>query len=350
MKKQLMACAVILATTCGIHAQNDTNSCQIESHDLLRLGVDVRVDYQHLWQDHHTSDPNTGFEGKYFMFRADGEILPGLTYSWRQRLNKNHDDSSFFDATDWMYINYSTGRFEIAGGKQVACIGGWEYDRHPADLYSTSLFWQNIPCFQLGASVGYHVTKSDLLTAQVTQSLFHTSANRNMYTYNLMWTGSHGPFSTLWSANMIEYLPGRYISYLSLGNRLELGKVTVELDLMNRAASGQTFLFKDCSVMGEAAWCPDTRWRLHGKVTYDVNRAGNNADYTVLPGTELTMAGGGVEFYPFIKKRGAVRLHANCYYSWGRNANSADLMQHNSVMLSAGVRCHIDLLSFKHNR
>ena len=115
----------------------------------------------------------------------------------------------FFDATDWIYLNYATGKFNIAGGKQVVAIGGWEYDRHPADLYSTSVFWQNIPCYQLGASVGYDITGKDRLTLQATQSLFHTSANRNMYAYNLMWNGSHGIYTSIWSTNLVEYLPGR---------------------------------------------------------------------------------------------------------------------------------------------
>lgn len=350
MRKRLMAIFVIMASIANAGAQNVIESCEIESHELLRLGVDVRVDYQHLWQEHSTNDANTGLEGKYFMFRVDGEIIPGLTYSWRQRLNKSHSDASFFDATDWIYLNYATGKFNIAGGKQVVAIGGWEYDRHPADLYSTSVFWQNIPCYQLGASVGYDITGKDRITLQATQSLFHTSANRNMYAYNLMWNGTHGIYTSIWSTNLVEYLPGRYINYIALGNRFDIGKVTVEMDFMNRAAHGQSFLFKDCSIMGEVAWTPDNHWRLHGKATYDVNHANNTADYTVLPGTELTMAGGGLEYYPLIKKRGAVRIHANCYYSWGHNANSADLMQHNSVMLSVGVRCHLDLLSLKHKR
>ena len=84
-----------MASIANADAQNVIESCEIESHELLRLGVDVRVDYQHLWQEHSTNDANTGLEGKYFMFRVDGEIIPGLTYSWRQRLNKSHSDASF---------------------------------------------------------------------------------------------------------------------------------------------------------------------------------------------------------------------------------------------------------------
>ena len=37
---------------------------------------------------------------------------------------------------------------------------------------------------------------------------------------------------------------------------------------------------------------------LYGKFTYDVNRTDTNADLCVLPGTEMTAYGGGVEFFP----------------------------------------------------
>lgn len=51
-----------------------------------------------------------------------------------------------------------------------------------------------------------------------------------MYAYNLMWNGRHGFFEAIWSANLLEYAPDRYISYLALGNRFSFGKVALELD------------------------------------------------------------------------------------------------------------------------
>lgn len=329
-------------------AEPGSNSSRVSTHELISLSADVRIDYQHESTDGNTVDGNTGFEGKYFMFRVDGEIIPGLTYSWRQRLNKPHKDASFFDATDWIYLDWAVGRWNLSAGKEIVAIGGWEYDRHPIDLYSTSVFWQNIPCYQFGATVKYAVTDSDKLSFQAVQSPFHSEGNRNLYSYNLFWSGTHGIYQALWSANMVEYRKNHYISYLALGNRFSIGNVTFELDFMNRATSHQTFLFRDMSVMTELAWTPARRWRIHGKYTYDVNHADNDADFTVLPGTELSMAGGGVEFYPLVKKKTSLRLHANAYYSWGKNANSADVMQNKSLMCSVGIRWHMDLFSFKH--
>ena len=318
--------------------------------DLLNIRADARLDYQRVWNNGSPVKSNSGFEGKYLNFQIDGSIVEGLTYSWRQRLYKEHLDNNFFDATDWIYLNYHYRGWDFSAGKQVVCIGGWEYDRAPINIYAGSVFWNNIPCYDIGASVGYHITGSDKLTIQATQSPFFTKQNRDMYAYNLMWTGRHGIFSSLWSANLIEYLPGKYISYLALGSKFEVEKFTLELDLMNRAASGQTFFFKDNSVMAELAYSPNKHWRVHGKFTYDVNRSGTDADFTVTDGTELEMIGGGLDYFPLKKNKMSLRIHANYYYSWGKNANPDDVMQRNTQFASVGLTWDMNIYSLNRKK
>lgn len=339
MKKYLSVVAGLILTVPTIAAENS---------DIVNIGVDARVDFQHESTDGHTVNSNSGFEGKYIMLRVDGEIIPGLTYSWRQRFNKSTFDSSFFDSTDWIYLDYALRGWHFQAGKEVVMIGGWEYDRNPLDLYSCSVFWNNIPCYDLGVSVGYDVAKNDRLSLQATQSPFFTSTNRNLYAYNLMWSGRHGLYESLWSANMIEYEKGRYINYLALGNKFNFNKFCVELDFMNRAASGQAFFFKDCSVMGEVSYAPTERWKVHAKMTFDRNATTTDKDYTVASGTNLKMVGAGVEFFPLLHRKHTLRLHANLYYSWGKNANAADVMQNKSLMVSAGLTWHMNLFNLKH--
>lgn len=324
-----------------------SDSARVVTHDYAHLTTDVRVDWQNTWRDGHTENDNSGFEGKYFIFRVDGEIVPGLTYSWRQRLNKMHGDATFFDATDWIYLDYAMERFNFSAGKQVVAIGGWEYDCYPVNIYSGSVFWNNISCYQLGVQAGFRPDRGSQLSLQITQSPFHTSQDRNLYGYNLFWNGHYGIFHALWSANMMQYSQGKYISYLSLGNRFDIGNVQIELDVMNRAASHQTFLGKDMTVVGQVAWCPNPAWRLHGKYTYDVNHSGTGVDLCVLDGTELNMIGGGVEFYPLRQRRTNLRLHANCFYSWGKNGNAADIMQSKTTILDMGITWTMDLFSVK---
>ena len=312
--------------------------------EIVRLDVEARMDYQIVNYDGSTDDAKTGFEGKYLMFRLDGMILPGLTYSWRQRLNKN---AASFDATDWVYLNYAVDRWNFSAGKEIVAIGGYEYDRAPMDLYGCSVFWNNVPCYEFGVAAGYGITADDRLTFQVTQSPFWTSANRNLYGYNLMWTGKHGFFESIYSANLMEYAKGHFINYLALGNKFTAGKMCLELDLMNRAASHQAFLFKDCSVMAELSYRPQERWRIFGKYTYDVNKTGTDADMVVANGTELSMAGAGFEYFPLIKKRHRLRLHAACYYSWGTNGNPDNIMQNKTTYFTAGLTWDMNLLNIK---
>lgn len=334
--KHLIA-AMGLAMTLPIMAETIEPAEPVQT-ELLNLNIRARANWQGDWQGSQMNDDQSGFKGEYLMMRLDGEIIPGLTYSWRQRFNKSVIDGHFFDATDWININYAIKGWHFSAGKQVVAIGGWEYDRNPVDLYGCSVFWQNIPCYQFGVSASYDLTPRDNLLFQVSQSMWHTHGMQNIYSYNLLWTGHHGPLTTLWSANLAQYAKGKYISYLALGNKIDMGPVSLELDLMNRAAAHQTFFFRDCSVMGELSYhTPDSRWRIHAKMTYDVNHTNSAADLTVLPGTELTMAGGGIEFFPLKKKRTSLRLHANCYYSWGKNSNESDLMQSKTTLLSAGV-------------
>lgn len=315
--------------------------------EIINLRAEARLDYQRDWLDGNTVDNNSGFEGKYINLRVDGNITGNLSYSWRQRLNKHHNDGNFFDATDWLYLNYNYDKWSFAGGKQIVAIGGWEYDRAPIDLYGCSVFWNNIPCYEIGASAAYHFTPGNTLSFQFCESPFFTKDNRNLYAYNLMWSGNHGIFKTLYSVNLIEYRPKHYINYIALGNKVEIDAVTLELDLMNRASSHQQFFFKDMSVMGEISYTPAPKWRFFGKMTYDVNHSGTDADATVHTGTEMKMAGIGVEFFPIKDHRQTLRFHANAFYSWGKNANTADVMQNKTTIIDVGVKWHMNLFSLK---
>ena len=67
---------------------------------------------------------------------------------------------------------------------------------------------------------------------------------------------------------------------------------------------------------------------MFGKATYDVNKD-NFADLCVLPGTELTRVGAGVEYFPIEGSRD-IRFHAGYSYSWGKNTNLAEGMVWNN--------------------
>jgi hypothetical protein len=318
-----------------------------QESDLFKLQFDVRMDYIHEQLSGEKVDEASGLKGRYLMFRLDGKISSKFSYSWRQRLNKVASDQNFFDLTDWLQLNYSpTQNWTLSAGKQVVQIGGWEYDANPIDLFFASEFWNNINCFQFGASVTYTTNSgNDALTLQASQSPFDTRAD-DLYGYNLLWNGKHGCFHALYSLNFLEYAPSSYICYLTLGNRFQVGDLLIDADLHMRGTSAEELAFKNFSAMGQVGYLIAKRVNLFARATYDVNRTSTGApNLTVLPGTDMTRLGGGLEYYP-LGGRGdrSLRLHAAYAYSFGRNGNSAGVVLDQSSYLTVGLTWRIDVI------
>ncbi|MDE6093658.1 MAG: EamA family transporter, partial [Muribaculaceae bacterium] len=193
---------------------------------VVNVSLEARADWQHDRIDGENINDNSGFKGRYLNLKISGQINDQWGYNFRQRLNKTISEGTFFDATDWVYLTYSpTSRITFSAGKQVVAIGGYEYDRAPIDLYSCSEYWNNIACYQFGVSGAFRISNNDVLTGQVVASPFRRAEgnNNNMYAYNLMWNGTHGFYQSIWSANLIECMPGKYINYLALGNKFTFG-------------------------------------------------------------------------------------------------------------------------------
>lgn len=341
MKRLFLILIPLLLISAFVHAQ--------DQNEILNLRMEVRADYMQEYQHADKIDPNSGFMGKYLNIRMDGTIAEGLSYSYRQRLNRPNKNASFFDSTDWITMTYSFGNWGLSAGKQVVAIGGYEYDGAPIDLYFCSEYWNNISCYQFGVSASYAPGgKNDTFTFQLCESPFRKNVlnvnGKEMFAYNLMWTGNHGFFSSLYSVNMIEYMPGRFINYIALGNRFSVGDFVLELDLMNRAAAIKDFPGKDFSVMSELLWHATDRLDIFAKMTYDVNKAVSGGDLCVAPGTDIVRVGGGLEFYP-LKKTRDLRLHLNCCYTDG--IATSGVLRPFQTIWDCGVTWRMNLLKFK---
>ncbi len=318
-----------------------------QESDLFKLTIETRFDYQYDALDGDKMDESTGFRGKNFNLCLDGRISPKFNFSYRQRLNRAHKDENFFDATDWLWLNYQpTKNWGISAGKQVVMIGGYEYDRSPIDLYFCSEFWHHISCYQFGASVTYTTNKSaDKIIFQATQSPFDTKQD-DLYAFNLFWTGTHGCYTALHSVNASEFSKGHYIYYISLGNQFRWGDACLQVDLMDRSANGSAFL-KNYTVVGEFSYLIADRVNLFVKATYDKcdDDFVPGADATLFPGSELTRFGGGVEYYP-LGGRGdrSVRLHAAYAHTLGENTNPAGALIDQDSFLTVGLTWRVDIL------
>ena len=93
-----------------------------QNRELLTLRVEARLDYMQEYVDDFKINDNSGFKGRYLNLRMDGSPVEGLSYSYRQRLNKTILNSSFFDATDWLTLTYKYRSWSVSAGKQVLCV------------------------------------------------------------------------------------------------------------------------------------------------------------------------------------------------------------------------------------
>ena len=320
-----------------------------QDNDWVSITLQARADSQRLYEEGDAVKDDCGFRGQYLNLILDGDINEHFSYNYRQRLNKI-STTPFFEATDWLYLSYRPiQQLTLSGGKLAVAIGGYEYDRAPIDLYYCSEFWNIVPCYEWGGSVAYTFNQGkDNIMFQFCESPFRCFYNHaDMYAYNLLWTGKHGIWNTLWSVNMMEWKQGRFINYIALGNELNFSpKVRLQLDFMNRATSHQTFLFKDCSVMAELAFRPIDKVNVFGKYTYDVNRSGNEADLLVFDGSELHSVGAGIEYYP-IRKKMDVRIHANYSYAWGNNTNPDGIMKDRQQYFTIGATWSMNFFKWR---
>ena len=309
----------------------------------VRLKFDTRFDFTGKIPMKDSLSTVSSFDGKYLNIILEGEINDKFSYNYRQRmiLDSKPNYQSFFNATDWLYLTYKINKnFTIVGGKQVVAIGGFEYDAAPIDLYFWSAFWNNVTCYQIGGTLNYK-TSNDKHTIglQITNSPFTTETLQGIYAYNLIWHGSFNGANAIYSLNRIEVEKGQYINYLTLGNKISINKLSVEMDLMNRFSDNQTNLLSDYSIIGNIKYTVNGKITLLAKTGYDKNKAQAPTDPFIYdryvePGTEHFFYGAGIEYYPISNSKD-LRIHA----VWASNNNE---LQYQT--LNIGVRWQMNVL------
>jgi hypothetical protein len=326
------------------------NVAMAQGDPKVNLRVEARGDYHYeeiVGENNHNS---TGFRGSQLNLRLNGEINDSWSYAYRQRMAKPNTDASYFDAVDHINLTYATGKWAFIGGKQTVAVGGYEYDRAPIDFYFGSEYWYNMACYQWGVNARYTfgTEGNNALNIQLVSSPFANmhivdgSYNpKDMYAYNVLWAGKYGWLDILHSVNVLEYVPGKYVGFLALGHQFNMGPVSLQLDWMSRTTIKKVNLIDDYSIMADLSWKSLKSLNVFGKVTYDVNK-NNFADYCVLPGTEVTRVGAGVEFFP-IEDSQDVRLHCGYSYAWGKNKPSGTV-QNDQSFFTIGATWKMDIL------
>ena len=316
MKKVLRVFIIAIVATMFA---NVAKAQEQKNFTIDKLSVEGRVDY-----DYFLEGNKSGLDGKFFNFEMKGTFLQDFSYRIRQRIDMTAGGSK----TDFMILSYHAGKnFSITAGRMPLAVGGWEYDLPPIDVYFASLFWNNFACYDIGAQVEFHTTDGNHdIIFQVTNSTFNRDNENafirlpNRYTYNLIWYGRMGAFSTSYSINMMEQNKGEYINYIALGNMFDFGKLDFYVDFMNRGFFNQSdFFFGDFTIIGEVKYAFTDKFTAMVKGGYDRNKHSyyeyssgwpmpQPFDMAVTPGVEYAFAGLGFEAYPY-KGNKNVRLH-----------------------------------------
>ena len=301
----------------------------------ISVKFDARFDWQSSFVHHADAKPDyaSNFNGRYIMFMLDGNISPKFSYSLRYRMiHPNQNTASWYDvykATDWAQLTYRpTKNWEITAGKMLVFYGSYEFDKNPLDVYMWSGWGGRVGCFQFGV-LGKYITNDgrNNILFQINNSPFADPLSLGaMYSYSVQWNGNFGVFNALYSDNLIEYQPGRFINYISLGNQFNFGPATIELDYMNRYGGRGTKFFDDFSIIGRVKYNVCDQLTIFAKGGLDYNMAqeagvADVIDMLVLPGERNVYYGAGLEFFP-IKDSKNVRIHA-FWYS-GNNNLSVD--------------------------
>lgn len=304
--------------------------------EKVHVAFETRFDFD--WTKPQNAQSEAGFHGRYLNMMVNGEIVSGLSYNWRQRFNKFGDfGNDVFSATDWIYLTYRWGQnqnWAVSGGKQVVAVGGYEYDAAPINMFYSSLWWTTIACYQFGVSGSYTTNNGNhTILAQLCNSMFQSTSSR-CFSYNLMWQGHMGFWSTIWSVNALEYRRGKFANYIALGNRFDFCRSAfLELDIINRYSEGTHYLFGDYSLIGKLQYNVSPQFGIFAKGGYE--------RFRLEPGTPASTAiekpfiGAGVEIFP-LKRYHDLRLHA----AWDMN-HTLEGQRFNQVQVGCTLKVNI---------
>lgn len=311
-KRFSIICIILGITVSGVVKSQNEGSFKLNT-----LKLESRIDYDFMHHDNSDAANENGFGGKYINFAIGGDINEHFSFNYRQRILPVTGERTFFDGTDYIYLTCKINRnVAFSAGKQVVYIGGFEYDLAPIDVYFWSEFWNNIICYQIGASAEFTTNDGNhKFILQVANSPYSEKPLDKLYSYNAIWYGKINHWKTMYSLNMLEYTPGSFINYIALGNQFDFGKVSFYIDYMNRYHGEQGGFFDDFTAIGEVKWNINDIVSVFGKGGYDANREcgtsyymGTPRDIFVAPGIEYHYYGIGFEIYP-MKADKDIRIH-----------------------------------------
>lgn len=330
--KAFLLVLILVAFFQNVEAQEGSDN-KLPFVDVLNITAMADFEY-HDYRD--GSDDAYGFNGKYFIFDAGGNITDNLSYFVRHKIRPYRGISNFFDNTDYLLVTYKfNDNWSLTLGKNEYLMGSFEFDENPTDLFFYSHFVSNLNCFNVGGNITFKDRESkNIFDIQVINSPYMQTGNGSLLSYNFRWKGNYEHFKTMYSLNMHEYAKGSYIKYIALGNKLKYDKWQIYVDAISRSTD-MSNVFDNISVLSQLDVSLCDRLSMFVKGGYEKNDTEIN-DYTsVAPGSEYVFYGLGAEFYPL--RSSDLRFHA--FVAAEDDGNNI------ALQYTIGVRWRIDFAS-----
>lgn len=282
MKRIIIILSMMLGAVCA--------NAQVKS-----LYAEARLGYQE------------GFVADYVNVYLEGNIIPNLSYCWRQRFNKAFYNPTIpLNAADLLYIQWDiTPKIGLQGGKIAVSVGGYEYDAAPIDLYYWDAFAGGLAdVYALGGNFIFRPNPNQTLMLQVSQSLLGFGYKDVLHAA-IVWYGHIAPWwKTIYTLNWMDNPTHVGLGIIGLGNRFEAGPFALELDFQYRTPL--RYLAADYSAIAKVELSfPYVTVFAKGGYTYNWD-----CPIDVMPERySFIYGGGGVEVFP-IKNSKDLRIHA----------------------------------------
>jgi hypothetical protein len=239
MKKLFTLIFVLLAANVFAQERDSKNVFErlIWDENMLNIMLDTRNDFQTDFQNGEFT--NASFQVQTIKLWIVGEIIPGIRYRLRHRLNKPQvalPREGYSAATDQMWIALDAGKnWTFTIGKQSVQFGTFEYDYNPADIYVGTMCFNDLDAYKTGLNVAYRflgqAVNLQIINSDATQFASDNYAKKALAGL-LLWEGNliKDILKTRWSYGAFQHNKEKIFSWLTLGTQLNFGKFTAELD------------------------------------------------------------------------------------------------------------------------
>lgn len=203
---------------------------------MLNIMIDTRVDMRANFNNGHEDE--LGFKGQTLKIWLVGEIVPGVRYRLRHRLNKVQMPlrDGYSSATDQVWIAFDAGKkWTFTVGKQSVQYGTFEYDYNPADIYVPTMCFDDLDAYKTGVNVAYKFI-GQTLNLQVVNSdqpqFASESYKKRALAINVLWEGSllDGALKTRWAYGAFQHEKSKFYNWLTAGTQVNIKKFTTEVD------------------------------------------------------------------------------------------------------------------------